>query len=86
MGKVPDMEVKNLEQANLLFAKATAMLEVAIEIAVAEQSPRLTSLKLASYGRRLQALAGNIAVIAEAATIIARPSADEGRKRPKRRP
>ena len=71
MGKGPDVDEEDLEQVNRLFATATAMLEDTIEVAVAGQSPRLTPSQLADGCRRLQALAQAIAVIAEAATIIA---------------
>ncbi len=59
------------ELANRLFALATAMLEDATELAVAGQSPRLTSSQLANHGQRLQAAALEIAIVAEAATIVA---------------
>ncbi len=59
------------ELANRLFATATAMLEDAIDAAVAGQSQRLNPSQLANHGRRLQATARDIAVIAEAAVIVA---------------
>ncbi len=59
------------ELARRLLATATAMLEDATEVAVAGQSPRLDLIKLADHGRRLQAAAHDIAVIAEAAEIVA---------------
>ena len=61
--------------ANRLFATATAMLEDATEIA-AGQSPLLDPSGLVEHGRRLQATALDIAVIAEAATIAAISGAD----------
>ncbi len=64
------------ELANRLFATATAMLEDAIEVAVAGQSPRLNSSRLADRGRQLQASAQDIAAIAEAATIVANSSVE----------
>ena len=73
------------ELANRLFATATAMLEDAIEVAVAGQSPRLNPSRLADHGRRLQAAARVIAIIAEAATIVANLSVDRRRDRRKRR-
>ncbi len=66
------------ELANRLFATATAMLEDAIGVAVAGQSPRLDPTQLADHGRRLQAAAREIAAIAEAATIIV----SQGNNRP----
>jgi len=65
------MDDDRRELANRLFAVTTAMLEDAIETAVAGQSPRLNSARLADTGRRLQAAMRDIAIIAEAATIVA---------------
>ncbi len=65
------------ELANRLFAAATAMLEDAIEVAAVGQSSRLTPSRLADHGRRLQAAARDIAVLAEAAVIVANRGADE---------
>ena len=65
------MEDDYRELTNHLFATATAMLEDAIEIAAAGQSPRLNPSQLADHGRRLQAAAHDIAIIAEAAAIAA---------------
>lgn len=59
------------ELANRLFAAATAMLEDAIEVTVAGQSSRLNPSQLADIGHRLQAAARDIAIIAEAAAIVA---------------
>ena len=59
------------ELANRLFATATGMLEDATELAVAGQSPRLDPAQLADHGRWLQAAARDIAIIAEAAVIVA---------------
>jgi len=74
------------ELANRLFAMMTAMLEDATEPAVAGQSARLTLSQLADHGRRLRAVMGDIEIIAEAATIVASPSANHPsnqRKRPR---
>ncbi len=72
------------ELANRLFAAATAMLEDVIEVAVTGQSPRLTPSQLADNGRRLQAAAREIAIIAEAAMIVANLSGNRRRNRRKR--
>ncbi len=72
------------ELANRLFATATAMLEDVIEVAVAGQSPRLTPSQLADNGRRLQKAAYEIAIIAEAAMIVANPGVDQRRNRRER--
>lgn len=66
------------ELANRLFATATAMLEDAIGVAVAGQSPGLDPTQLADHGRRLQAAAREIAAIAEAAII----TVSQGNSRP----
>jgi len=57
--------------ANQLFAVATAMLEDATEIAAAGQASRLAPSQLAVHGRQLQAAARDVAIIAEAVTIVA---------------
>ena len=72
------------ELANRLFATATAMLEDVIEVAIAGQSPRLTPSQLADHGRRLQSAAHDIAIIAEAAVIVAIPGVNRRRNRRKR--
>ncbi len=72
------------ELANQLFAMATAMLEDVIEVAVAGQSSRLNPSQLADHGRCLQAAAQDIAIIAEAATIVANLSVERPRNRRKR--
>ena len=65
------MDDDHREQANHLFATATAMLEDATELAVAGQSSRLNPAQLADQGRLLQAAARDIAIIAEATVIVA---------------
>ncbi len=72
------------ELAHRLFAAATAMLEDAIGAAVAGQSRRLNPSQLAYAGRRLQAAARDIAVIAEAAMIVANSGIYQHPNRPKR--
>ena len=67
------------ELANRLFATATAMLEDVIGVAVAGQSSRLNPSQLVDAGHRLQAVARNIAIIAEAAMIVANLSVKGGR-------
>lgn len=78
-GSVMDDDYREL--ANQLFAAATAMLEDAIEMAVAGQSPRIPPSQFAVHARRLQASARDIAVIANAVTIIA----DKGINQPPNR-
>ncbi len=62
------------------------MLEDAIEMAIAGQSQRLGPSDLADLGRRLQAVAHDVAFIAEAAAIVAdldvnKPTARQNRPR-----
>lgn len=73
------MDENHRDLANRLFATATAMLEDVIEVAVVGQSPRRSPAQLTDLGRRLQAAARDIAVIAEAAAIVTNPGA--GRRR-----
>ena len=78
------MEDDYRELASRLFATATAMLEDAIELAVAGQSPRLDHAQLADVGRRLQAAARDAATIAETAAIVANLGVNQAHDRPKR--
>ncbi len=66
------MDDDHRELANWLFAAATAMIEDMIETAVAGQSSRLSPSQLADYGLSLQSAARDVAIIAEAAMVIAR--------------
>ncbi len=76
------MDDDQRELANRLFAAVTAMLEDAIEVAVAGQSSKLGPRQLANRARRLQATVQEIAAIAEAAKIVANL---DGNRRPNRR-
>ena len=80
------MDDDRRELANRLFAVVTAMLEDAIEVAVAGQSRRLTPAQFADTGRRFQAAARDIATLAEAAMVVANLDVDwrpNRRKRPR---
>ena len=79
------MDEDHRELANRLFATATEILEDVTEVAVAGQSPRLDPSQLADHGRRLQAIAHDVAVISQAAIIIANLDADRAGNRRKRR-
>ena len=57
--------------ASHLFATATAMLEDAIELAVAGQASERSSAELVSDGQLLTSALQDIAIVAQAATIIA---------------
>ena len=65
------MDDDHRELVNRLFATATAMLEDAIEHAMAGQSPRLDGSQLVDHGHRLRSAVEDIAAIAEAAAIVA---------------
>ena len=65
------MDEDDRELANRLFATATAMLEDAATAAAEGQSSRLGAAQLADLGRRLAAAARDVAVISEAAMIVA---------------
>ena len=73
------MDDDQRELASHLFAVATAMIEDMAELAGAGQSPRLLSSQLADHARSLKTAARDVAVIAEAATIIASSSFDRSR-------
>ena len=73
------------ELANRLFVTATAMLEEATEAAVEGRSPRLNPSHLADHGRRLQAAARDIAILAESTILVANLCVNRRRKRRKRR-
>ena len=78
------MDDDDKELVRRLMAKATAMLEDTVETAVAGQSNRLSAPGYARAARRLQAAAQDIAVIAEAAMIVANSGVNQHRNRPKR--
>jgi len=78
IGKGPAMDDDRRELANRLFAAVTAMLEDAIEVAVAGQSSRLNPARLADIGHRLQTAARDIVAVAEAATIVANLGVNRG--------
>jgi hypothetical protein len=78
------MDDDHRELANRLFATATAMLEDALGIAVAGQAARLDPSRLVAAGRRLQVATRDIAIIAEAAGIVARLGVNPNRRRKSR--
>ncbi len=75
------MDDDNKELVRRLMAKATSMLEDTHETAVAGQSNRLSAPEYARAARRLQAAAQDIAIVAEAATIVADSSVERSRNR-----
>ncbi len=70
--------------AQRLFAAATAMLEDAIEAAVAGPSAKLGPRQLVDRARQLHAAARDITVIAEAAMIVASSGVNRHRIQPRR--
>ncbi len=79
------MDDDNKELVRRLMAKATVMLEDMVETAVAGQSDRLSAPEYAGAARRLQAAAQDIAIIAEAVTIVANLGVNRRRNRRERR-
>lgn len=78
------MDEDDRELLRRLFAAATAMLEDAIEAAVAGQSAKLGPRQRVDRARQLHAAAGDITVIAQAAMIVANSGVNQDRIRPKR--
>jgi hypothetical protein len=68
------MDDDQQEIANHLFATATAMIEDMIETAVAGQSPRLTPSQITDHGHVFRRGARDVAIVAEAAMIVAKSS------------
>lgn len=73
------MDTEYRDLTNRLFAAATAMLEDAALVAVAGQSGRRSPAALARDAETLQQAGRDIAVIAEAALIVARLDRNERR-------
>ena len=65
------MEDDDRELIRHLFAAATTRIEAAHEAAVAGQSGEIAAEDYAAAARRLQAAARDIAILAEAARVIA---------------
>lgn len=65
------MDESDRELTNRLFATATAMLEDAIDLTVAGQSAKAEPAELTQLGRQLQAMAQEVAIIAESTAILA---------------
>ena len=79
IGEGMAMNDEDRELGNRLFATATAMLEDAIEVAVAGQSSKLNPRQLADRANWLLTVLRDIAVIAEAAMIVANSGINQGR-------
>ncbi len=78
------MDEDDRELLRRLFAAATAMLENAIEAAVAGQSAKLGPRQLVDRARQLHASARDTTVIAEAAMIVDNSGVNQHRIRRKR--
>jgi hypothetical protein len=74
------MDQDRRETVNRLFAQATMILEDAIELAVAGQSPRLSAAKCRVTACKIQAVACDVADLAAAILVIA-GEADQPKKR-----
>ncbi len=77
------MDDDDRELVRRLFVAATEMVETAHEAAIAGQSDKITARGYAAAARRLQATARDVAVLAEAAMIVANPGINQRRNRPK---
>ena len=78
------MDDDHRELLRRLFAAATELIETAHDAAIAGQSGEIAGRDHAAAAHRLHATARDIAVIAEAAMIVANPGIDQRRNRPKR--
>ncbi len=67
------MDDDRRELLRRLFAAATEMIEAAHDAAITGQSGTLAAEGYTEAARRLRAAAGDIAVLADAATVLARP-------------
>ncbi len=78
------MDDDRRELVRRLFASATELIEIAHDAAVAGQSGEIAAGDYVEAARRLQATARDIAVIAEAAMIVADLGIKQHRDQPKR--
>ncbi len=72
------MDGDRRELLRRLFAAATELIESAHDAAIAGQSGTLAADDYAEAARRLRAAAGDAAVLADAALIIALPGPENG--------
>ncbi len=72
------MDDDHRELVQRLFAAATALMETAHEAAVTGQSGEIGAADYAAASRRLQATARDVAILAEAATIVANMDPNQG--------
>ncbi len=67
------MDDDRRELLRQLFAAATELIETAHDAAIAGQSGEIAAEDYAEAARRLRAAAGDIAALADAAMVLARP-------------
>ncbi len=79
-----EMDDDHRELLRRLFVAATALIETAHDAAVAGQSGEIAAEDYAEAARRLHATARDVAVLAEAAMIVANLGINQRRNRPKR--
>lgn len=72
------------ELARGLFTVATGILEDATQIGTAGQSSKLTERTCETYARELHIVGRNIAILAEAATLMAQMSRKSANRRSRR--
>ena len=78
------MDDDHRELLRRLFAAATEMVETAHDAAIAGQSGEISADDYAEAARRLHATARDVAVLAEAAMIVANLGINQRRNSPKR--
>ncbi len=78
------MDDDHRELVRGLFAAATALIETAHDAAVAGQSGEIAAGDYAEAARRLQATARDVAVLAEAAMIVANSGVNQQQIRQER--
>ena len=84
VGEGSVMDDDHRELVRRLFAAATEFIEAAHEAAVAGQSADIVAEDYGAAARRLQAMARDIAALAEAAMIVAVPGFNQRRHWPER--
>lgn len=75
------MEDDDRELLGRLFVAATVLIENAHEIAIAGQSSTLSASDYAATARRFQVASQDITALADAAMVVANPSANRAHDR-----
>ena len=76
------MEGDDRELLRRLFVAATELIETAHDAAIAGQSSEIADEDYADAARRLRAAAGDIAALADAATVLTGPAPETGPEPP----